>query len=123
MDYKIFPKADEKLTEEIFELVQQAATGNILKVGANEATKALNNGKAALIIIAADCDPIEFVLHLPLLCEDKNVPYIYIASRQALGRAAGVARSVIACAVVNDQRGTAKATIDSVRSKVEAQME
>jgi len=42
-----------------------------LKKGANEATKTLNRGIAELIIIAADTEPLEIVLHLPLLCEDK----------------------------------------------------
>jgi U4/U6 small nuclear ribonucleoprotein SNU13 len=42
-----------------------------LKKGANETTKALNRGMAGLVIIAADTQPLEIVLHLPLLCEDK----------------------------------------------------
>lgn len=44
---------------------------NQIKKGANEATKTLNRGIAELIIIAADTTPLEIVLHLPLLCEDK----------------------------------------------------
>ena len=35
------------------------------------ATKALNRGKAELILMAADTEPIEILMHLPLLCEDK----------------------------------------------------
>lgn len=35
------------------------------------ATKALNRGKAELILLAADTEPIEILMHLPLLCEDK----------------------------------------------------
>ncbi len=42
-----------------------------VKKGANEATKTLNRGIAELILIAADTTPLEIVLHLPLLCEDK----------------------------------------------------
>ena len=44
-----------------------------VKKGANEATKTLNRGIAELIIIAADTTPLEIVLHLPLLCEDKVI--------------------------------------------------
>jgi len=33
----------------------------------------LNRGIAELIIIAADTSPLEIVLHLPLLCEDKVI--------------------------------------------------
>jgi U4/U6 small nuclear ribonucleoprotein SNU13 len=42
-----------------------------LKKGANETTKALNRGMADLVILAADTEPLEIILHLPLLCEDK----------------------------------------------------
>ena len=50
----------------------------LLKKGANETTKALNRGVADLIVLAADTEPLEIILHLPLLCEDKNVPYVYV---------------------------------------------
>lgn len=35
------------------------------------ATKTLNRGQAELIVMAADTEPLEILLHLPLLCEDK----------------------------------------------------
>jgi U4/U6 small nuclear ribonucleoprotein SNU13 len=39
--------------------------------------------------MAADAEPLEIILHLPLLCEDKNVPYVFVRSKAALGRACG----------------------------------
>lgn len=35
------------------------------------ATKTLNRGIAEFIVMAADVEPLEILLHLPLLCEDK----------------------------------------------------
>lgn len=35
------------------------------------ATKTLNRGIAEFIVMAADAEPLEIILHLPLLCEDK----------------------------------------------------
>ena len=35
------------------------------------ATKTLNRGIAEFIVMAADAVPLEILLHLPLLCEDK----------------------------------------------------
>ena len=46
------------------------------------ATKTLNRGIAELIVMAADAEPLEILLHLPLLCEDKNVPYVFVRSKQ-----------------------------------------
>ena len=37
-----------------------------------EATKTLNRGVSELIVLAADTQPLQILLHLPLLCEDKN---------------------------------------------------
>ena len=50
--------------------------------------------------MAADAEPIEILLHLPLLCEDKAVPYIFVPSKIALGRACGVSRPIIAASVI-----------------------
>lgn len=68
---KAYPLADGDLTVKILDLVQQASNYKQLKKGANEATKTLNRGITDLIIMAADTEPLEILLHLPLLCEDK----------------------------------------------------
>ena len=39
------------------------------------------------MVIAADISPIDVLSHLPILCEDKNVPYIYVKSRAEVGEA------------------------------------
>lgn len=48
------------------------------------ATKTLNRGISELIVLAADAEPLEILLHLPLLCEDKNVPYVFVPSKQGI---------------------------------------
>ena len=75
---KAFPLADAELTVALLELVQQATNYKQTKKGANEATKTLNRGISELIVMAGDAEPIEILLHLPLLCEDKNVPYVFV---------------------------------------------
>ena len=40
-----------------------------------------------IVVIAADISPIDVLSHLPILCEDKNVPYIYVKSRAEVGEA------------------------------------
>ena len=63
--------ADEDLTQELYALIGQAATLQQLRKGANESTKTLNRSASELIILAADASPLEIILHLPLICEDK----------------------------------------------------
>eukprot|EP01111_Echinosteliopsis_oligospora_P018014 TRINITY_DN803_c0_g1_i1.p1 TRINITY_DN803_c0_g1~~TRINITY_DN803_c0_g1_i1.p1 ORF type:complete len:151 (-),score=45.93 TRINITY_DN803_c0_g1_i1:103-492(-) len=116
---KAFPLADQEITAAILDLVNQANQYQQLKRGANEATKGLNRGKAEFIVMAADTEPLEILLHLPLLCEDKNVPYVFVPSRQALGRACGVTRPVIACAVLTDEGSKLKTQIDQIKDSIE----
>jgi len=78
MSEKAFPLADAELTIALLDLVQQATNYKQTKKGANEATKTLNRGISEMILLAADAEPIEILLHLPLLCEDKNVPYVFV---------------------------------------------
>ena len=66
--------ADEEMSGEIMRVIEQAATLQQLKKGANETTKTLNRGTSEVIILAADAKPLEIILHLPLLCEDKVTP-------------------------------------------------
>jgi len=119
MSEKAFPLADADLTVALLDLVQQATNYKQTKKGANEATKTLNRGISELIIMAADAEPIEILLHLPLLCEDKNVPYVFVPSKVALGRACGVSRPVIACSITTNEASQLKTTIDGMKIKIE----
>ncbi|KAL0232030.1 hypothetical protein PCE1_003026 [Barthelona sp. PCE] len=94
-DPRARPLADEELTATILDLVQQASERQIRR-GANETAKNLNKSLSQLVVVAADATPFEIVMHLPYLCEDKNVPYVYVPSKVALGRASGVSRAVLA---------------------------
>lgn len=116
---KAYPLADSQLSVTILELVQQAANYKQLKKGANEATKTLNRGICEFVVMAADTEPLEILLHLPLLCEDKNVPYVFIRSKQALGRACGVSRPVIACSVTVNEGSQLKPQIMSLQQSIE----
>lgn len=116
---KAYPLADQVLASKILNLVQQAANYQQLKKGANEATKTLNRGQSEFIVMAADAEPLEILLHLPLLCEDKNVPYVFVRSKQALGRACGVSRPVIAASVISNEGSQLKPQIQTIQREIE----
>ncbi|KAJ1512293.1 RNA binding protein snu13 [Coelomomyces lativittatus] len=116
---KAFPLADANLNNTILDLVQQATHYKQIKKGANEATKTLNRGISEFIVMAADADPIEILLHLPLLCEDKNVPYVFVSSKNALGRACGVSRSVIAVSITTNASSDLVPQINAIKQQIE----
>lgn len=116
---KAYPLAESDLTVAILDLAQQATNYKQLKKGANEATKTLNRGISELIIMAADTEPLEILLHLPLLCEDKNVPYVFVPSKVALGRACGVSRPVVACSILTNDASQLAPQIQNIKGKIE----
>lgn len=71
-----------------------------LKKGVNEVLKCLNKGASELVIMAADCDPLEIVMNLPGECEEKNVPYCFVSSKAALGRACGIKRPIVSATII-----------------------
>uniref|UniRef100_A0A0A9YD63 H/ACA ribonucleoprotein complex subunit 2 n=1 Tax=Lygus hesperus TaxID=30085 RepID=A0A0A9YD63_LYGHE len=116
---KAFPLAEDRLSQTILDLVQEASNAKMIKKGANEATKALNRGIADLIVLAGDTNPIEILLHLPLLCEDKNVPYVFVPSKVALGRAAQVSRNVIALAILQADNSPLTNKVQALKLEIE----
>ncbi|OLY80066.1 13 kDa ribonucleoprotein-associated protein [Smittium mucronatum] len=116
---KAFPLADSNLGDQILNLVQQAANYKQLKKGANEATKTLNRGISEFVVLAADCEPLEILLHLPLLCEDKNVPYVFVPSKTILGRSCGVSRPVVAASITTNESSALKPQIQEIRVLIE----
>lgn len=101
VDERCSPVADKKLATKLLALLEKCAKLKKIKKGANESTKSLNRNISQIIIIAADARPIEIVLHLPLLCEDKDVAYVFVDGQEKLGRACGVTRPVIAASILD----------------------
>ena len=46
----------------------------------------------AIVVIAADISPMDVISHIPVLCEDHNIPYIFVKSRVELGEASSTKR-------------------------------
>lgn len=106
------------LAEKIYEAVKKAReSGGKVKKGTNETTKAVERGQAKLVIIATDVDPPEIVAHLPILCDEKKIPYAYVPSKKKLGEAAGI--EVAAASVAILEPGDAKDVVDEIVKKVQ----
>ena len=57
-----------------------------LKFGLNHVTTLVEEGKAKLVVIAHDVDPIEMMVFLPALCRKKEVPYCIVKGKARLGK-------------------------------------
>lgn len=86
------PLADMKSTKRAHKLVKKAAAVKHLRRGVKEVVKGLRKNESGLVILAGDIYPVDVISHLPILLEEKNIPYIFVPSKQDLGAAASTKR-------------------------------
>ena len=90
----------DDLAEKVYEAVSKARQSGKIRKGVNETTKAVERGLARLVVIAVDVDPPEIVMHLPYLCDEKKIPYVYVPSKKRLGEAAGIEVQASSAAII-----------------------
>jgi len=106
------------LADKTYEAVEIAKSTGKLRKGVNETTKCIERGLAKLVILATDVTPEEILMHLPVLCEEKKVAYVYVPSKLELGKAAGI--DVATSSIAIEEAGEAKKMIEDVKKKLEA---
>lgn len=77
-----------------------AAKAKHVKRGVKEVVKGLRKGEKGLVIIAGDISPIDVITHVPVLCEDEQVPYVFVPSKEDLGTAGSTKRPTSCVMVV-----------------------
>lgn len=107
----------KELSDRILRFVEVAKNTGKIKKGTNETTKAIERGVAKLVIIAEDVEPKEVVMHLPPLCEEKKIPYVFVPSKMELGRAAGIDVACAAIGVIDSGKG--KEQLDEILRSIE----
>jgi len=114
-------KIPDKLKKEIKTALTTIAKTRDSKIrkGMNECTKSIERSNAKLIIMAEDVSPPEILYHIPLLCEEKKIPYAYLSTKKELGNAANINVSASAIAIDNTGSGNEKLIEDLVK-KIEA---
>ncbi|KAL8942910.1 MAG: hypothetical protein Q9216_001385 [Gyalolechia sp. 2 TL-2023] len=114
------PLADEKVGRKVLKGVKRAAKNKTLKRGVKEVVKSLRKSPtstittssssasslpSAVVILAADISPMDVISHLPVLCEDHGIPYVFVTSRVELGAASSTKRPTSVVMVARDKGG------------------
>ena len=111
-------QAPKELQDLAYDLVEKARDNGKISKGANEATKQVERGQAKLVVMAEDVTPEEILAHMPVLCEEKKIPYTYVPSKQELGTSAGLIVGTAAVAILN--LGKDKTGIENIVKKIES---
>ena len=102
--------------DNVYEAIEIARTTGKIKKGTNEVTKAIERGKAKLVAYAKDVNPPEVTMHIPLLCEEKDIICVGVSTKEELGVAAGIGVSTVSVAITEE--GEAKKLIKDIAGKL-----
>ncbi|KAJ5135516.1 uncharacterized protein N7515_004794 [Penicillium bovifimosum] len=97
------PLVEDKQAKKVLKSVKKAAVNKTLKRGVKEVVKALRKSPipaanaaigvpSGVVVLAADISPMDVISHIPVLCEDHGIPYVFVTSRAELGASAATKR-------------------------------
>ena len=91
------PLADVKLAKRLLRLIHKTTEEHKVSRGVKEVVKSIRKeknpeGKQRLCVLAGDITPIDVLAHIPVLCEEHGIPYVFVRSRTVLGQAARTKR-------------------------------
>ncbi|MFH1403116.1 MAG: 50S ribosomal protein L7Ae [Candidatus Altiarchaeota archaeon] len=115
MSYVKF-EVPKELQEKTLDAIEQARDTGKVKKGTNEVTKSVERGNAKLVVIGSDVEPPEVVMHIPMLCEEKKIPYLYIPKAD-IGDAVGIHVPTATCCITEE--GKAKELVNEIKEKLE----
>jgi len=107
----------KEVADAAYEALQIASQTGKVRKGTNETTKAIERGQAKLVVIAEDVEPPEVVAHLPLLCEEHKIPYIFVPNKEKIGSSIGI--DVPAAAACITEVGDATSLTKEIFKRIE----
>jgi len=107
----------KEIVDAAYEALQIASKTGAVRKGTNEATKAVERAQAKLVVIAEDVDPPEVIAHLPLLCDERKIPYVFVPSKEKLGTAIGIDVPCAAACIIKE--GDATGLIKEIITRLE----
>jgi len=107
----------KEVADAAYEALQIASKTGVVRKGTNETTKAVERAQAKLVVIAEDVDPPEVVAHLPLLCEERKISYVFVPSKEKIGTAVGIDVPAASACIVKE--GDAAGLVKEIITRVE----
>ncbi len=110
-------EAPKEVVDAAYEALSIASKSGVVRKGTNEATKAVERATAKLVVIAEDVDPPEVIAHLPILCEERKIPYVFVPSKEQLGKSVGIEVPTAAACILKE--GEASGLLKEIITRLE----
>ncbi len=107
----------KEVADAAYEALQIASKTGAVRKGTNETTKAIERAEAKLVVIAEDVDPPEVVAHLPLLCEERKIPYMFVPSKEKIGGSVNIDVPAASASIVKE--GEAEGLVKEIITRIE----
>ena len=107
----------KELADVAYEALQIARDTGKIRRGTNETTKAIERGAAKIVYIAEDVEPPEVVAHLPILCEERKIQYIFVPNKARLGTSIGLNVPTAAACIV--EPGDSQELLNEIVAKLD----
>jgi len=107
----------KEVADAAYEALQLANQTGSVRKGTNETTKAIERAQAKLVVIAEDVDPPEVVAHLPIICDERKIPYVFVPNKQKIGSAVGIDVPAAAACIV--ELGDATSLVKEINKRLE----
>uniref|UniRef100_A0A6B2LQX5 Ribosomal protein eL8/eL30/eS12/Gadd45 domain-containing protein n=1 Tax=Arcella intermedia TaxID=1963864 RepID=A0A6B2LQX5_9EUKA len=79
------PIANLKLQKRINRVAKKAVKEKSLAYGVAQVLKSIRKGQKGICVMAGDVSPIDIISHLPVVCEEAGIPYVFVPSKDILG--------------------------------------
>merc|ERR1712113_543844 len=87
------PMASKKLAKKLYKCIKKGMKHKtFVRNGLKDVQSRIRKGERGLVVFAGDVTPVDVMCHLPAVCEEKEIPYVFTPSRSLLGQAMGVKR-------------------------------
>merc|ERR1712168_848108 len=87
------PMASRKLAKKLYKCIKKGMKHKtFVRNGLKDVQSRIRKGEKGIVVFAGDVTPIDVMCHLPSVCEEKGLPYVFTPSRALLGQAMGVKR-------------------------------
>merc|ERR1712047_120695 len=87
------PMASKKLAKKLYKVIKKGMKHKThVRNGLKDVQSRIRKGEKGIVVFAGDVTPIDVMCHLPSVCEEKGLPYVFTPSRALLGQAMGVKR-------------------------------